>query len=43
MVKKNNKREVVNESAMDGYMSIEEAEKLTLEKVKKIYEQNGKL
>lgn len=44
MVKKNNKSRVINESIMNNdCMSIEEAEKLTLEKVRKIYEQNGKL
>lgn len=43
MENNNNKGRVVNESIIDGYMSIEEAERLTLEKVRKIYEQNGKL
>lgn len=40
-MKKNN--EIITESANDGSMSVEEAERLTLEKVRKIYEDNGRL
>ena len=40
-MKKNNK--VIKESAKGSSMTIEEAERLTLEKVRKIYEDNGRL
>lgn len=40
-MKKNNK--IIKESANGCIMSIEEAERITLEKVRKIYEDNGRL
>lgn len=42
-MKRNNTNKIVNESMNKGFLTIEEAEQLTLENVRKIYEQNGKL
>lgn len=36
-------KKIIKESANGGTMSIEEAERITLEKVRKIYEDNGRL